>query len=57
VTLFFVISTVLILVIGPIAVVMIAGCALYAVVMMIVNSVKAHNGEESGYSLTIQFLS
>ena len=57
VTLFFVISVVLILVIGPLAVAMIAGAVLYAVVMIIVNSVKAHNGEEGGYSITIQFLS
>lgn len=56
-TLFFVISVVLILVIGPIAVAMILGAVLYAVVMIIVNSVKAHNGEDGGYSITIQFLS
>lgn len=55
-TLFFVISVVLILVIGPIAVAMIAGAVLYAVVMIIVNSVKAHNGEDGAYSITIQFL-
>ena len=56
-SIFFVISTVLILLIGPIAIAIIAGLVLYAVVMIIVNSVKAHNGEEGGYTLTIQFLS
>lgn len=57
ITIFFVISVVLILLIGPIAVAMIAGLVLYAVVMIIVNSVQAHNGEDGGYSITIQFLS
>jgi len=56
ITIFFVISTLLILVIGPIAIAMILGLVLYAVVMMIVNGVKAHNGEEGGYTITIQFL-
>ena len=56
-TIFFVISTVLILLIGPIAIAIIAGLVLYAVVMIIVNSVKAHNGEDGEYSITITFLS
>jgi uncharacterized protein len=57
ITIFFVVLTLLILLIGPIAIVLILGLVLYAVVMMIVNSVKAHNGEEGGYTITIQFLS
>lgn len=57
ITIFFVISVVLILLIGPIAIAMIAGLVLYAVVMIIVNSVRAHNGEDGEYSVTIQFLS
>jgi uncharacterized Tic20 family protein len=56
-SIFFVISTVLILLIGPIAIAIIAGLVLYAVVMIIVNSVKAHNGEDGEYSITITFLS
>ena len=57
VTIFFVVLTLLILLIGPIAIVLILGLVLYAVVMMIVNSVKAHNGEDGEYSITITFLS
>jgi uncharacterized Tic20 family protein len=56
-SIFFVILVVLILLTGPIAIAMIAGLMLYAVVMIIVNSVKAHNGEDGGYTITIQFLS
>jgi uncharacterized Tic20 family protein len=56
-TLFFIVSVFLILFIGPIAVVLMAGSLLYAVVMIIVNGVKAHNGEDGAYTLTIQFLS
>jgi uncharacterized Tic20 family protein len=56
-TIFFVISVVLILLIGPLAIAMIAGLVLYAVVMIIVNSVKAHNGEDGEYSFTVKFLS
>jgi uncharacterized Tic20 family protein len=56
-TLFFIVCVVLILFIGPIAVVLMAGSLLYAVVMVIVNGVKAHNGEDGAYALTIQFLS
>lgn len=56
-TLFFIASVFLILFIGPIAVVLMAGSLLYAVVMVIVNGVKAHNGDEGAYTLTIQFLS
>jgi uncharacterized Tic20 family protein len=56
-TIFFFISVALILLIGPIAVAMIAGLLLYAVVMIIVNSVKAHNGEDGAYAVTITFLS
>jgi uncharacterized Tic20 family protein len=56
-TLFFVASVVLILFIGPIAIVMLGGSVLYAVVMVIVNGVKAHNGEEGAYAVTITFLS
>ena len=40
----------LILLIGPIAIAIIAGLVLYAVVMIIVNSVKAHNGEDGEYA-------
>ena len=56
-TLFFIVCVFLILFIGPIAVVLLAGSVLYAVVMVIVNGVKAHNGEDGAYTLTIQFLS
>jgi uncharacterized protein len=56
-TLFFILSVFLILFIGPIAVVLLAGSLLYGVVMVIVNGVKAHNGDEGPYTLTIIFLS
>jgi hypothetical protein len=56
-TLFFIASVVLILFIGPIAIVMLGGSVLYAVVMVIVNGVKAHNGEDGPYAVTITFLS
>jgi len=38
-------------------IVLLAGSLLYAVVMVIVNGVKAHNGDEGPYALTIVFLS
>jgi uncharacterized Tic20 family protein len=56
-TILFVISVVLILLIGPIALAMIAGLVLYAVVMVIVNGVKAHNGEDGEYAFTLKLLS
>jgi uncharacterized protein len=56
-TLFFIASVVLILFIGPIAIVMLGGSVLYAVVMVIVNGVKAHNGDDGPYAVTITFLS
>jgi uncharacterized Tic20 family protein len=55
--LFSIVSVVLILFFGPIAVMLLAGSLLYGVVMVIVNGMKAHNGEDGGYTLTIQFLS
>ena len=55
-TLFFIVCVFLILFIGPIAVVLLAGSLLYAVVMVIVNGVKAHNGEDGEYAFTLKLL-
>ena len=59
-TLFFLLSVVLGFFLGPLVIVliMVFGIAvLYGIVMIIVNSVKAHNGEDGEYALSNRFLS
>lgn len=59
-TLFFIFSAILGIFIGPLIFVLfiIFGISLiYGVVMIIVNSVKAHNGEDGEYALSNRFLS
>ena len=44
---------------GPLVIILIliSGIAvLYGVVMIIVNAIKAHHGEDGGYALSTQFL-
>lgn len=58
-TLFFIATIVLTIFIGPLAFLLFlvfAIAVLYGVVMIIVNSVKAHNGEDGAYALSTHFL-
>ena len=59
-TLFFLLSLILGFFLGPLVIIliMVFGIAvLYGIVMIIVNSVKAHNGEDGEYALSNRFLS
>ena len=59
-TIFFIVSLVVGLFLGPLIIVLFAVggiAALYAVVMAIVNGIKAKNGEEGEYALSNRFLS
>ena len=49
-------SVVLMFIVGPMIVIIGGIVAVYALVMVIVNSVKAHNGEDGEYALSTQFL-
>jgi hypothetical protein len=55
-TLFFLAALVLVFVMGPMVIIVFGLAVLYGVVMIIVNTVQAHNGEDDGYALSIQFL-
>ena len=58
-TLFFLLSAIVGIFIGPLVIVlvMVFGLAVrYGLVMIIVNSVKAHNGEDGEYALSNRFL-
>ena len=59
-TLFFLLSAILGFFLGPLVIVLILvfGIAvIYGIIMIIVNSVKAHNGEDGEYALSNRFLS
>jgi uncharacterized Tic20 family protein len=55
-TLFFLAALVLVFVMGPMVIIVFGLAVLYGVVMIIVNTVQAHNGEDGGYALSTQFL-
>jgi uncharacterized protein len=56
ITLAAILSLVLIFIVGPMIIVVGGIVAVYALVMVIVNAVKAHNGEEGEYALSTHFL-
>src|SRR5262249_18061256 len=59
-TVFFLAAAVVAVFAAPIAVILVLAAAivvLYGIVMIVVNAVRAHNGDEGGYALSTQFLS